>query len=99
MANDVGSTSKGGNKQAETEQLDVPDRSSGTQTSGSGVRTESADADLGKDALAGKELSADADDEAHHCEATVPLLSKCGETEFGVVHGIERVGEETVTNS
>ena len=46
----------------------------------------SAEADLGQDALAGQELGAETDHEAHHGEPTIPLLSEGGEAEFCVVH-------------
>ena len=46
---------------------------------------ESAHADLGKDALAGQELSAEADYETHHGEAAVPGFSEVDEAEASVV--------------
>ena len=46
----------------------------------------SAEANLGQDALAGEQLGTQADDEAHHGQASVPLLSEGRETEFCVVH-------------
>ena len=49
----------------------------------------SAQADLRQDALAGQELSAEADDETHHGKASVPGLSEVDEAEAGCVvrHG------------
>jgi len=46
---------------------------------------ESAHADLGQDALAGQEFSAEADHETHHGEAAVPGFSEVDEAEASVV--------------
>ena len=46
---------------------------------------ESSHADLGKDALAGQELSAKADYETHHGESAVPGFSEVDEAEASVV--------------
>ena len=46
---------------------------------------ESTHADLRQDALAGQELSAEADDETHHGKASVPGLSEVDETEASIV--------------
>ena len=56
--------------------------------------TGSAEADLGKDALAGQQLGAETDDEAEHGQAAVPGLSEVDETETGggVRHGAEPIG-------
>ena len=52
----------------------------------------SAEADLGQDALAGQQLSAEADDEAHHGQTAVPGFSEVDEAEACVVrHGGEPV--------
>ena len=57
----------------------------------------SAEADLGQDALAGQQLSAEADDEAHHGQAAIPGLSEVDETEAGVVgHGCARIALTTM---
>ena len=45
----------------------------------------SAQADLGQDALAGQEFSAEADHEAHHGEAAVPGFSEIDEAEACIV--------------
>ena len=51
----------------------------------------SAEADLGQDALAGQELGAEADHEAHHGETAVPGFSEVDEAEACVVgHGRNR---------
>ena len=53
---------------------------------------ESAEADLGQDALAGQELGAEADHDAQHGQTTVPGLSEVDETEACVVrHGLNRL--------
>ena len=55
-------------------------------------REGSAEADLGQDALAGQQLSAEADDEAHHGQTAVPGFSEVDEAEACVVrHGGEPV--------
>ena len=55
-------------------------------------RDGSAEADLGQDALAGQQLSAEADDEAHHGQTAVPSFSEVDEAEACVVrHGGEPV--------
>ena len=61
---------------------------------GFAVLNKSAEANLGKDALAGQQLGAEADDEAKHGQAAVPGLSEVDETEAGggVGHGEEPVG-------
>ena len=46
----------------------------------------STEANLGKNPLTGEKLGAESDDEAHHGQASVPLLSEGRETEFCVVH-------------
>ena len=46
---------------------------------------ESAHADLSKDALAGQELSTEANYETHHGEAAVPGFSEVDEAEASVV--------------
>ena len=52
----------------------------------------SAEADLGQDALAGEQLSAEADDETKHGQAAVPGFSEVNEAEACVVgHGGEPV--------
>merc|ERR1711939_747616 len=57
-----------------------------------GDRNGSAEADLGQDALAGQQLSAEADDEAHHGQTAVPGFSEVDEAEACVVrHGGEPV--------
>ena len=57
-----------------------------------GDRDGSAEADLGQDALAGQQLSAEADDEAHHGQTAVPGFSEVDEAEACVVrHGGEPV--------
>ena len=57
-----------------------------------GGRDGSAEADLGQDALAGQQLSAEADDEAHHGQTAVPGFSEVDEAEACVVrHGGEPV--------
>ena len=45
---------------------------------------QSAEADLGQDALAGEQFGAEADDETHHGETTVPGFSEVDETEAGL---------------
>ena len=50
-----------------------------------GDRDGSAEADLGQDALAGQQLSAEADDEAHHGQTAVPGFSEVDEAEACVV--------------
>ena len=66
-----------------------------------GIETaaESAQTDLGKDALAGEELGAEADHEAKHGETAVPGLGEGDETEAGVGagHWIVAKVEQTVT--
>ena len=53
----------------------------------------SAETDLGQDALAGQELGAEADNEAHHGQTAVPGFSEVDEAEACVVrHGWEPVG-------
>ena len=60
-------------------------------------RAGSAEADLGQDALAGQQLSAEADDEAHHGQTAVPGFSEVDEAEACVVgHGKEPVGLRTM---
>ena len=55
-------------------------------------RDGSAEADLGQDALAGQQLSAEADDEAHHGQTAIPGFSEVDEAEACVVrHGGEPV--------
>ena len=55
-------------------------------------RDGSAEADLGQDALAGEELGAEADDEAHHGQTAVPGFCQAGEAEACVVrHGVNRM--------
>ena len=49
-----------------------------------GERDGSAEADLGQDALAGQQLSAEADDEAHHGQTAVPGFSEVDEAEAGL---------------
>ena len=58
---------------------------------------ESAEADLAEDALAGQQLGAEADHEAHHGQAAIPGLSEVDETEAGVVgHGCARIALTTM---
>ena len=60
-------------------------------------RDGSAEADLGQDALAGQQLSAEADDEAHHGQTAIPGFSEVDEAEACVVrHGKEPVGLQTM---
>ena len=57
-----------------------------------GDRDGSAEADLGQDALAGQQLSAEADDETHHGQTAIPGFSEVDEAEACVVrHGGEPV--------
>ena len=57
-----------------------------------GDRDGSAEADLGQDALAGQELGAEADHDAHHGQTAVPGFSEVDEAEACVVrHGGEPV--------
>ena len=63
---------------------------------GSGLKgwgnRESAEADLGQDALAGEQFGAEADDETEHGETAVPGFSEVDETEASlsvVGHGLE----------
>ena len=49
----------------------------------------STEANLGKNSLTGQKFGSEADNEAHHCQTAVPLLSEGGETKFCVVHGEE----------
>lgn len=53
------------------------------------VMPRSAEADLGEDALASEQLSAQADHEAHHGQAAIPGFSEVDEAEAGCVvrHG------------
>ena len=53
---------------------------------------QSAEADLGQDALAGEQLSAEADDETEHGQAAVPGFSKVDEAEAGLC-GVRHVGK------
>ena len=46
----------------------------------------STEANLGKNSLTGQKFGSEADNEAHHCQSTIPLLSEGGEAEFCVVH-------------
>ena len=46
----------------------------------------STEANLGKNSLTGQKFGSEADNEAHHCQTTIPLLSEGGEAEFCVVH-------------
>ena len=63
--------------------------------------SQSAEADLGQDALTGEQLSAQADDETHHGQAAVPGLSEVDEAEAGCVvrHGSISVTSTNVTNN
>ena len=51
---------------------------------GSAMRN-SAETDLGQDALAGQELGAETDDDAQHGQTTVPGFSEVDEAEASVV--------------
>ena len=62
-----------------------------------GEEAESAEANLAEDALAGQQLGAEADDETHHSQTTIPGLSEVDETEAGVVrHGCARIELKTM---
>ena len=54
------------------------------KTPGINPSQESAQADLGQDALAGQELGAQTDDEAEHGQTTIPGLSEIDKTEAGI---------------
>ena len=63
--------------------------------------SQSAEADLGQDALTGEQLSAQADHKAHHGQAAIPGLSEVDEAEAGCVvrHGSISVTSTNVTNN
>ena len=53
---------------------------------------ESAEADLGQNALTGQQLSAETDDETHHGQTTVPGFSEIDEAEACVVRHGKTIG-------
>ena len=54
------------------------------KTPGINPTQESAEADLGQDALASQELGTQTDDEAEHGQTTIPGLSEIDKTEAGI---------------
>ena len=48
---------------------------------------------LMQDALASQQLSTEANDETHHCQTAIPLLSERRETKFCIIHGLKKISK------